>query len=330
VRFLILGGGDFVGRALVDAAVAADHHVTTLTQSSQPAGAIALHGDRTTTSGLTVLADGEWDVVIDTWSGAPRVVRLSVEALRGRAGFYAYVSSISVYADPFPVGGDESAPVVEADADAGATDYPADKRGAELAVVAGFGEQRSMLARPGVIVGPHENTGRLLWWLRRLSLGGDVLAPGPPELAMQYIDARDLAEWIVACAQVGTAGAFNAVSPPAFTTFGDVLGECLRQTGREAKLVWVSPDFVAQQGITAWSELPFWLPPAEATPQYGVDSSGAAAAGLFCRPLADTVADTWAWLRGGGVARAKTGRPPSGLAPAKEQAALAAWARPRA
>jgi len=228
VRFLILGGGDFVGRALVDAAVAAGHHATTLTQSSQPAGAVALHGDRTTTSGLAVLADGEWDVVIDTWSGAPHVVHQSVDVLRGRAGFYAYVSSISVYADPFPVGGDESAPLVEADADADATEYPADKRGAELAVVAGFGEQRSMLARAGVIVGPHENTGRLLWWLRRISLGGDVLAPGPPDLAMQYIDARDLAEWIVACAQVRTAGAFNAVSAPAFTTFGDVLGADFR------------------------------------------------------------------------------------------------------
>lgn len=330
MRFLILGGGDFVGRALVDAAVAAGHHVTTLTQSSEPTGAVALHADRTTTSGLTVLADGEWDVVIDTWSGAPHVVRNSVEALRGRAGFYAYVSSISVYADPFPVGADESAPVVEADADAEATEYPADKRGAELAIVGGFGEQGSMLARAGVIVGPYENTGRLLWWLRRISLGGDVLAPGPPDLAMQYIDVRDLAEWIVACAQVGTAGAFNAVSPLAFTTFGEVLSECVRQTQSAAKLVWVTPGFVAQQGIMAWSELPFWLPPDEAGPHYSADSSRAAAAGLFCRALADTVADTWAWLEAGGVARFKASRPPSGLAPDKERAALAAWHEPRA
>jgi 2'-hydroxyisoflavone reductase len=325
VRFLILGGGDFVGRALVDAAINAGHQVTTLTQSSQPAGAVALHGDRTTASGLAVLDDGEWDAVIDTWSGAPRVVRLSVEALRGRAGFYAYVSSLSVYADPFPFGGDESAPVVDADPDADATEYPADKRGGELAVLSGFGEQQSMLARAGVIVGPYENTGRLVWWLRRISLGGEVLAPGPRDMAMEYIDVRDLAEWMVACAQVGTPGAFNAVSPPAFTTFGELLEECVRQTGSDARLVWVTPEFLAEQGIGAWTELPFWLPPAEAQPHYSADTSAAAAAGLFCRPPAQTVADTWAWVQAGGVARPKAGRPPAGLAAAKERAALAAW-----
>src|SRR5664279_49497 len=125
MRVLMLGGGTFVGRALVDAAVAAGHEVTTFTRTTAPpAGVEALHGDRTAAEGLTALADRDWDVVFDTWSGAPRVVRLSCSALRGRVGYYSYVSTVSVYADPV-LGSDESHPTVDADPDADATDYPA-------------------------------------------------------------------------------------------------------------------------------------------------------------------------------------------------------------
>jgi 2'-hydroxyisoflavone reductase len=327
MRVLMLGGGTFVGRALVDAAVAAGHDVTTLTRTTAPpAGVEAVHGDRTTPEGLRELAGRDWDVVFDTWSGAPRVVRLSVSTLRERVGYYSYVSTASVYADPV-LGSDEDHSKVDADPDAEATDYPADKRGAELAILDAFGEQHCLLARAGIIVGPYESTGRLVWWLSRIAAGGDVLAPGPASARLQWIDARDLAAWMAACAERGTAGAFTAVSPPGFVGLGEVLDECIKRTASSAHLVWVPPEFVMAQGLWEWVELPLWLPPgADFDSAYGLDTRRAAVAGLTCRPMTETVADTWAWMQAGGTPRAVAGRPLSGLDPAKEQAALAAWA----
>jgi 2'-hydroxyisoflavone reductase len=323
----MLGGGTFVGRALVDAAVAAGHEVTTFTRTTEPpAGVEAVHGDRTAADGLRAVAGREWDVVFDTWSGAPRVVRLGVSALRGRVGYYSYVSTASVYADPV-LGSSEDHPTVDAAADADATDYSADKRGAELAILDAFGEQHCLLARAGIIVGPYESTGRLVWWLNRIAAGGDVLAPGPASARLQWIDARDLAAWMVACAGAGTPGAFTAISPPGFVSLGEVLDECLNRTASSARLVWVSPEFVLAQGLWEWVELPLWLPPgAEFESVYGLDTRRAAAAGLVCRPMTQTVADTWAWIQTGGTPRAVAGRPPAGLNPVKEEAALAAWA----
>ncbi|HTC67991.1 MAG TPA: NAD-dependent epimerase/dehydratase family protein [Acidothermaceae bacterium] len=329
MRVLMLGGGTFVGRALVDAAVAGGHEVTTFTRTTEPpAGVEALHGDRTTTEGIDLLAGREWDVVFDTWSGAPRVVQLSVSALQERVGYYGYVSSASVYGE-WGLGSDETHPTVEASPDAEATDYPADKRGAELAVLEGFGEQRCLLARAGTIVGPYESTGRLVWWVRRIAVGGDVLAPGPADSRLQWVDARDLAAWMLTCAAAGTSGAFNAVSAPGFVGFGEVLQECMTRTSSGATLVWVPPEFVEEQGISEWIELPLWLTPVESVAHNGLDTRRAAAAGLICRPAAETIADTWAWIQAGGEPRAVAGRPRPGLDPAKEQQALAAWASRR-
>jgi 2'-hydroxyisoflavone reductase len=327
VRVLILGGGTFVGRALVDAAVAGGHEVTTFTRTTAPpAGVEALHGDRATAAGMAQLAGREWDVVFDTWSGAPRVVRLSVSALREHVGYYSYVSTASVYRDGAS-GRDEGHPAVDADADAEATDYPADKRGAELAILDGFGEHRCLLARAGTIVGPYESTGRLVWWLRRIARGGDVLAPGPAGARLQWVDARDLAAWLVACAEHRTPGAFNAISPPGFASIGEIIDACRERTATGAHLVWVSPEFVAAQDISEWVELPLWLTPgAEFDSHYGFDTRRAAAAGLVCRPIVETIADTWAWIQAGGIPRPVEGRPLPGLDPAKEQHALAAWA----
>ena len=325
MRVLMLGGGTFVGRALVDAAVADGHEVTTFTRTTAPpAGVEALHGDRTTAEGIDLLAGRAWDVVFDTWSGAPRVVRLSASALRDWVGYYGYVSTASVYGET-ELGADESHPTVDADPDADATDYPADKRGAELALLAEFGEQRCLLARAGTIVGPYESTGRLVWWLRRIAVGGDVLAPGPADARLQWVDARDLAAWMLACAVAGTSGAFNAVSAPRFVGFGEVLQECIARTASSANLVWVPPEFVAEQGLWEWVELPLWLPPAEFDAHYGYDTRRAAAAGLICRPMPETVADTWSWMQAGGEPRPVAGRPLPGLDPEKERQALAAW-----
>jgi hypothetical protein len=155
--------------------------------------------------------------------------------------------------------------------------------------------------RAGVIVGPHENIGRLPYWLRRMRRGGDVLAPEPRGAGIQLIDARDLAAWVLTMARRRGAGAFNAVAPPGWATWEELLEQCRSVAGPDARLRWVDGARVAAALEDPWSELPLWpAPVAEAAGVYGVDASRARDAGLAIRPLAATVADTWDWLRAGG------------------------------
>src|SRR4051794_18552622 len=231
MRLLVLGGTEFAGRYVVEAALGRGWEVTVLNRGRHqaPPGVRALRGDRTAPGGLAALAEGEWDAVVDTWSAAPRAVHEAARLLAGRAGRYVYVSSCSVYAWAPPFGYDEGAPLVAgAEADAGATDYARDKRGGELAALAAFGADRSVLVRSGLILGPHENIGRLPWWLTRIARGGPVLAPGPRTLPLQYIDARDLATWLLDAAERGLGGPYNTVSPQGHTTMGELLETCVR------------------------------------------------------------------------------------------------------
>ncbi|MEW2514696.1 NAD-dependent epimerase/dehydratase family protein [Streptomyces sp. NPDC046870] len=326
MRVLILGGTEFVGRALAQEARARGARVTVFHRGrhAPPPGVAALHGDRTGENGLAALADGTWDVVVDTWSGSPAAVRDTARLLADRAGRYVYVSSRSVYAYPAPAGADESAPVVDASPDDGAdVSYARAKRGGELAALQAFGD-RALLVRAGLILGPYENTGRLPWWLGRTARGGPVLAPGPRDLPLQYVDPRDLAAWTLDAAAAGLGGAYNLVSPPGHTTMGDLLDACVAVTGGTADLRWTAPETVLAAGIRPWTELPVWLPPGERYDAlHTADASRALATGLRCRPVARTVADTWTWLRSlGGVPPHRPDRPPMGLPPDKETAAL--------
>lgn len=306
MRILVLGGTHHVGRAVVEAALARGDDVTTLTrgESGPPAdGAEARHADRLDPAALAAaLADDEWDAVVDTWSLAPRAVLSSARLLADRALHYTYVSSRSVYAWPIPVGADESAPLVAGDPAAeDASDYAAAKRGGELAALAGF-PGPVLLARPGLILGPYERVGRLPWWLNRLHRGGRVPCPGPPERPLQYIDGRDLAEWILHAAGRNLSGAFNTVSRPGHTTMRELLEHAHRVTGSSAELVWVGPEAVAAAGVAPWSELPIWLPPdGEYAGLHDGNVAAAHAAGLRCRRVGETVADTWAWLQAEGL-----------------------------
>jgi nucleoside-diphosphate-sugar epimerase len=228
MRLLVLGGTHHVGRAVVETALARGDQVTTLTRGlSGPSasGALALHADRTNPDALrSLIADGSWDAVVDTWSGAPCAVKDAAELLADRVGHYGYVSSRSVYQWPTPPGLDESAAVVDASADAAdGYDYAAARRGGELAALAAFGA-RALIARAGLILGPYEIVGRMPWWLRRIERGGDVLAPGPPDQPLQYIDCRDLAEWMLRAADDGVGGIFNTVSRPGHATMASLLG----------------------------------------------------------------------------------------------------------
>ncbi|MEU7733690.1 NAD-dependent epimerase/dehydratase family protein [Streptomyces griseus] len=331
MRLLMLGGTEFVGRAVTDAALARGWDVTVFHRGrhAPPPGARTLTGDRTAGErGLAALAESvrDWDLVVDTWSGAPAAVRDAARLLSGRAGHFSYVSSRSVYAHPAAPGLDEDGPLVAgASPDDGAgVPYDRAKRGGELAALDAFGD-RALLARAGLIIGPGENIGRLPWWLSRIARGGPVIAPGRPGTELQYIDARDLAAWILDAAAGGLHGAYNTVSRPGHTTTGELLESCVRVTGSDAELCWTEPEVLLAAGVEPWTDLPVWLPPGELydTLHRG-DSTRAYAAGLRCRPAAETVADTWTWLCGlGGVAPRRPDRPAVGLDPRLEAKLLA-------
>jgi nucleoside-diphosphate-sugar epimerase len=325
MKLLMLGGTGFVGRAVVDEARTRGHRITLFNRGHHPppAGTTALTGDRSTPDGLAALTGGTWDAVIDTWSGRPAAVRDAARALDGHAGHYTYVSSRSVYAGTTPR--TEDAPVVDASPDSDDdSDYAAAKRGAELAAEQNF-TGTVLHARAGLILGPHENIGRLPWWLNRLARGGPTLAPGPRDMNLQYIDARDLAAWLLHTAEQGHTGAYNVVSPPGHTTMGELLETANTVTGGRADLRWSEPQAILDAGIEPWTELPIWLAPGpDHDFMHDGDVRKALDAGLKNRPVTETIVDTWAWLREiGGTAPQRPDRPTVGLAPDKEAAFLA-------
>lgn len=327
MRLLVLGGTSFVGRAVVEAALARGWRVTTFNRGlrvSRRQDVETLRGDRLRPLDLAPLADRRWDAVIDTWSGAPRAVRDSAHVLASGSDSYLYVSSRSVYAPPPLRGQSEDADTVESSPDADEVPYPEAKRGGELAVLAEFGE-RALLARAGLILGPYEDVGRLPWWLLRMDRGGRVLAPGPPDLPLQYVDARDLARWLLDAAAAHLGGAFNLVSRRGHATMAELLEACQTVTGGKAQLIWAEPAIVAAAGIEAWTELPIWLPPDHPfAALHDGNVERAFGAGLRCRPVVETVADTWAWLQS--IEKEPPIRPDRdrpGLDPVREQEALA-------
>jgi 2'-hydroxyisoflavone reductase len=336
MRILVLGGTEFVGRALVNEAVQRGHIVTTLNRGNHQdadARVISLRGDRTAPDGLANLQSGTWDAVVDTWSKAPYVVQDSVKALQGKADRYLFVSTRSVYEFPTAAGAtEESATLLSGDPGAGRdgseVPYGEAKRGAEIAVEQGFGEKH-VHARAGLILGPWENIGRLPWWLGRMARGGEVLAPGPADLPLQYVDARDLAAWTIGAAEQALSGPYDLISEPGHTTMGEFLRTCIEVTGSEARLHWAEPEAVLAAAIEPWTQLPVWIPPGpNHAGMHLSDPARALATGLHCRPVRDTVADTWAWLQSiGGTAPQRPDRPPLGLDPARESAFLKADVR---
>ncbi|MFN8074330.1 MAG: NAD-dependent epimerase/dehydratase family protein [Kineosporiaceae bacterium] len=332
MRLLVLGGTLFVGHAIVAEAVARGHSVTVVHRGrtgEAPGGARVVLGDRTSPQTLAALAAaGPWDAVLDAWSGAAGVVQASARALARAAGTYAYVSSRSVYTWPLPHGADETAPLVDADPGADEVDYATDKRGGELAVLESF--PSALIARPGLILGPREFPGRLPWWLSRLIRGGDVLAPGPADLRLQYVDARDLAAFLLDGLESGLTGAFDTVSAPGHATMATLLGAAVDAVGpavqAPVRLQWVDPSFLLERGVAPWTQVPVWVPEGhEAYALHDGDTSRALAAGLRCRPVEETVADTWAWWDAAGRP-ASVIRTGLGLEPDVEERLLREWA----
>jgi 2'-hydroxyisoflavone reductase len=249
-----------------------------------------------------------------------------------------FISSVSAYASAALPNGEDAALARTDDADTAVVDgarYGPLKALCEAAVLARFGDAASLRVRPGLIVGPHDPTGRFAWWPARLARaaadGAPVLVPGAPQRPLQFIDARDLAAWLLQAIAQGASGAFNAVSPPGFTTWGGLLQACADAAGASPALRWVPDAFLLAQGVQPWMDLPLWLPAAGAdAAEHGafmaVPVHRALASGLRNRALATTVADTLAWWRALPAAQRAFGQ--TGLPPEREAALLAAWAAP--
>lgn len=299
MKLLVIGGTRFLGRHFVEAALRAGHAVTLFNRGRTAPGLFpgveTVTGDRD--GGLGALAGRSWDAVFDPSGYVPRIVRASASALAGRAGFYAFVSSISAYAAPMTPGADESAPLATL-ADPAVEEitgetYGGLKAACEREVARVFGE-RALLVRPGLIVGPHDTTDRFPYWPRRLARGGEVLGPGSPEQPVQVIDARDLAAWLLAMVERGAGGTFNATGPAEPVTLGGLLERAALALGTPSRVTWVDEAFLLARGVVPWTELPLWVPREDA----GLDEvsiARAVAAGLSFRPLAETVRDTLAW-----------------------------------
>ena len=333
-RLLILGGGRFVGHALVSAAQSADWSVTAFNRgrTSPPAsGTRFVQGDRYNPADLARLAQhGPWDVVLDTSGYVPRNTLEVCRALRPVAGRYIFLSTVSVYADWPKKPLSEGSPLLPSSADAGPdygsdtedgpTQYGYQKAGAEAAVLQAFEEQDSTILRPGVVLGPREYVGRLPWWLRRISAGGTVLAPGDPRRNIQPIDVRDLAEFALSAANHGLSGTFNLTAPMDRDTFGSLLESCKLATSANADLCWAPDEILLRSGVRQWSEMPLWR---TYDGVWMVDSTRAFSAGFRCRDLSETVLDTWAWLKTSSSTDLNDRAAEVGLSSAKEAIVLA-------
>jgi 2'-hydroxyisoflavone reductase len=294
VRLLVLGGTAFLGRALVDKALERGHEVTLFNRGrTNPElfpEAERLRGDRN--EDLSALEGREWDAVVDVATFLPRAVRLATETLRDRVDRYVFVSSISAYAD-FSAPASEDSPLAQlANPESESIeDYGPLKAECERLVQEALGE-RALVVRPGLIVGPHDPTDRFTYWPRRVAEGGPMLAPAPPDQPVQFIDVRDLGEWIVAAAESRLSGVYNATGEP--TTFEALLDACMRVSGH-TEIVWFPPERLVAAEVGEWMELPLWIVTPEFAAMQRTDVSKAIRDGLRFRPLEETIRDTLAW-----------------------------------
>lgn len=330
MNLLVLGGTMFLGRHVVAAAIDAGHSVTLFNRGRTNPDLFPeverIVGDRTTDDGLAALAGRTWDAVIDTSGYVPRHVRAAAEVLAPSVGHYTFISTISVYPSSDDPGTDENAPVGRLD-DPSVEEVTGDTYGplkalCEEAVVDVFGD-RALVLRPGLIVGPHDPTGRFTYWPARIAAGGDVLVPDRKDMPVQVIDGRDLAQWNLRLVEAGTGGLFNATGPWPPFTFAEVLDTCVGVAGSDSRLAYVDEKFLIDHEVAPWMELPLWLPAGQGHDGLSqIDVTRALAAGLTLRPLADTALATLAW----DATRPPEARMKAQLTPEKEREVLAAWA----
>ncbi|HEY3365522.1 MAG TPA: SDR family oxidoreductase [Symbiobacteriaceae bacterium] len=324
MKLLIIGGTKFLGRHLVEAALNAGHTVTLFNRGRTNPDLFPevekIHGDRD--GQLDLLAGRRWDAVIDTCGSVPRVVSASARLLADKVDHYTFISTISVYADNSAPDEDESAGVDFMD-DPTSEEVTGRSYGALKALCEEAAEGampgRVLTVRAGLIVGPHDPTGRYTYWVERVARGGEVLAPDSPEVPVQYIDVRDLSEWILRMAAGRRAGVYNVTGPAKPYTMGEFLAVCRAVSGSDARFTWVPEPVLMQRGVVPWVDLPLWVPESMAGfSTRNIDK--ALAAGLTFRSPETTVRDTLAWAAT--LGQAERG---AGLKPEQEAGVLAAW-----
>ena len=331
-HILILGGTGFLGPHFVRAALANSHTVTLFNRGKTNPELFKdleqLRGDREKGE-LDALKGRTFDAVIDTSGYVPAHVEATAKLFAGTAKHYQFISSISVYASF-----GERAGTIDERAEVGTVGeedvakvstirqsmpfYGPLKARCEAAAEAAMPGRVSNI-RPGLIVGPGDPTDRFTWWPVRIDKGGEVAAPGDPDGLVQFLDVRDLAAWMLHCIEANVTGVFNAVGFAGRTSMQDLLGACKCATANDVTLTWISEEFLAEQEVKPWSEMPLWIPRDGRTV---ADCARAKAAGLKFRPIGDTVRDTLEWARSERGARPFKGQ---GLPAEREQALLKAW-----
>lgn len=342
MKLLILGGTRFVGRHLVTAALARNHEITLFNRGKHPSAALTsvetIYGDRN--SDLAKLQGRRWDAVVDTCGYLPRTVRASVEILSHSVDRYVFISSLSVYADVSVFGIDETAPIATLTSEQLEKANEIDSSGQASAVTYGemYGglkalcEQaaeevlpnRVLIIRPGLIIGSYDYTDRFTYWVVRVARGGEVLAPGRPDRYVQFIDVRDLAEWTVRMIERKETGVYNANSLPNNLTMERVLEECKMVSDSDASFTWVSDNFLMQEKVAPWSEMPLWMPEEGAPHLKGfmfINCNKAVGSGLSFRHLNDTIKDTLTWRETNRLNEELK----AGIDPDKEQRLLRKW-----
>ncbi len=302
MKILVLGGTHFLGRHISETLIAHGHQLTLFNRGkTNPflfSAVEEVHGDRY--NDLSLLRGHSWDVVIDTCGYNPATVGRSAYFLKGFADLYVFVSSVSVYKDFSVPKIDEHAPTRDWPKDGDPEDQSSDTYGArkvlcEVAVEDTFGD-RCLIVRPGLLAGPYDTHGRVVYWLDRIAKGGDVLAPGDPNQTIQLLDARDLALWILKMIEGRRCGTYNAVGPSRPLTFGDFLNACQQTVKQEARFVWASEPFLLKNKVVPWTEMPIWVPEF-IRGLHEIKGIRAFSQGLICRPLESTLEDTHQWMQ---------------------------------
>ena len=329
MKLLILGGTIFLGRHIVQAALDRGHEVTLFNRGRTGPDLFPnverLRGDRD--GDLTALKGRTWDGVIDTSGYVPRLVRASAELLKDAVQHYSFISSISVYADRQKVGIAENARLHTLEdnttEEVNAQTYGGLKVLCEQAVEAVM-PGRSFLVRLGLLVGPHDPTGRFTYWVERMAEGGEVLVPGPAKRPVQFIDARDAASWIVRMSEKRTTGPMNATGPNEPLSMEDCLSTCAQALRSNARVIWVDEAFLLERGVQPWAGLPLW-PGSETGGIFAIDTRKAQETGLECRPLPATIRDTFEWAKHIDASRNPNANPNVGLTREREAELLQEW-----
>src|ERR1041385_3990979 len=334
LRILILGGTGFTGPYQVRYALSRGHKVTTFNRGKTHPGELPsdieqLIGDRN--GQLDALKNRQWDVVIDNPTTLPKWVRDAAQILKGNVERYVFISTISVYGE-VKTGPDEDAPTekydgadpyketLEAMRAGGYKTYGPLKALSEKEAEKWFPE-KTLIIRPGLIVGPRDQTDRFTYWPVRIDRSGEVLAPGSPDDPVQFIDARDLAEWTIRMVENRETGIYNATGPAKPLGIGGMLDEIKAALKSNATFTWVPEDFLTKQKVEAWSDMPVWTGKESGVARAKIDR--ALNKGLTFRPLGETSRDTLAWFKS--LPQDRQSHPKAGLSPEREAEVLAAW-----